>query len=39
LDPQLFSEVVDYKVTERHQRLKLASEGMAWSARKPQVSI
>ncbi|OEL31004.1 hypothetical protein BAE44_0007975 [Dichanthelium oligosanthes] len=29
LDPQLFSEVVDYKVTEHHQRIKLASEGMA----------
>lgn len=29
LDPQLFSEVVDYKVTEHHQRMKLASEGMA----------
>ncbi|XP_066322415.1 uncharacterized protein [Miscanthus floridulus] len=28
LDPQLFSEVVDYKVTEHHQRIKLASEGM-----------
>ncbi|PWZ04106.1 ATPase family AAA domain-containing protein 3 [Zea mays] len=26
LDPQLFSEVVDYKVTEHHQRIKLASE-------------
>ncbi|AQK74029.1 ATPase family AAA domain-containing protein 3C [Zea mays] len=29
LDPQLFSEVVDYKVTEHHQRIMLASEGMA----------
>jgi ATPase family AAA domain-containing protein 3A/B len=29
LDPQLFSEVVDYKVTEHHQRIKLASVGMA----------
>ncbi|RCV07994.1 hypothetical protein SETIT_1G290000v2 [Setaria italica] len=28
LDPQLFSEVVEYKVTEHHQRIKLASEGM-----------
>ncbi|KAL6911343.1 hypothetical protein ACP4OV_000148 [Aristida adscensionis] len=29
LDPPLFSEVVDYKVAEHHQRIKLASEGMA----------
>ncbi|TKW41150.1 hypothetical protein SEVIR_1G295000v4 [Setaria viridis] len=28
LDPQLFSEVVEYKVTEHHQRIKLASEVM-----------
>ncbi|KAG5241221.1 AAA-type ATPase family protein [Salix suchowensis] len=27
LDSQLFREVVDYKVVEHHQRLKLASEG------------
>uniref|UniRef100_A0A0A9CNS1 AAA+ ATPase domain-containing protein n=1 Tax=Arundo donax TaxID=35708 RepID=A0A0A9CNS1_ARUDO len=27
LDPQLFSEIVDYKVAEHHQRIKLASEG------------
>uniref|UniRef100_A0A0D9VK08 AAA+ ATPase domain-containing protein n=1 Tax=Leersia perrieri TaxID=77586 RepID=A0A0D9VK08_9ORYZ len=26
LDPQLLMEVVDYKVTEHHQRIKLASE-------------
>ncbi|XP_062220066.1 uncharacterized protein LOC133919630 [Phragmites australis] len=29
LDPQLFSEIVDYKVAEHHQRIKLASEGTA----------
>ncbi|KAL6634987.1 hypothetical protein ACP70R_027658 [Stipagrostis hirtigluma subsp. patula] len=28
LDPTLFSEIVDYKVAEHHQRIKLASEGM-----------
>ncbi|KAM7266050.1 hypothetical protein ACFE04_003733 [Oxalis oulophora] len=27
LDPELFREVVDYKVVEHHQRIKLASEG------------
>ncbi|KAK9749629.1 hypothetical protein RND81_02G139700 [Saponaria officinalis] len=27
LDSQLFQEIVDYKVSEHHQRLKLASEG------------
>ncbi|KAF5738155.1 ATPase family AAA domain-containing protein 3-like [Tripterygium wilfordii] len=27
LDPQLLREVVDYKVAEHHQRLKLAAEG------------
>ncbi|KAG6496384.1 hypothetical protein ZIOFF_044245 [Zingiber officinale] len=26
LDPELFSEVVNYKVTEHHQRIKLAAE-------------
>jgi ATPase family AAA domain-containing protein 3A/B len=27
LDAQLFKEIVDYKVAEHHQRLKLAAEG------------
>ncbi|XP_041027062.1 ATPase family AAA domain-containing protein 3-like [Juglans microcarpa x Juglans regia] len=27
LDTQLFMEIVDYKVTEHHQRIKLAAEG------------
>lgn len=27
LDSQLFKEIVDYKVVEHHQRLKLAAEG------------
>lgn len=27
LDSQLFKEIVDYKVTEHHQRIKLAAEG------------
>ena len=27
LDSQLFMEIVDYKVSEHHQRLKLAAEG------------
>jgi ATPase family AAA domain-containing protein 3A/B len=27
LDSQLFREIVDYKVAEHHQRLKLAAEG------------
>jgi ATPase family AAA domain-containing protein 3A/B len=31
LDPQLFLEMVDYKVAEHHQRIKLASEGKATS--------
>lgn len=26
LDPQLFTEIVEYKVAEHHQRIKLASE-------------
>ena len=29
LNPQLFSEVVDYKIAEHHQRVKLASEAAA----------
>ncbi|XP_016471632.2 uncharacterized protein LOC107793735 isoform X2 [Nicotiana tabacum] len=28
LDSQLFKEIVDYKVAEHHQRIKLAAEGM-----------
>jgi ATPase family AAA domain-containing protein 3A/B len=31
LDPQLFLEMVDYKVAEHHQHIKLASEGKATS--------
>ncbi|KAK3155039.1 hypothetical protein QOZ80_2BG0198040 [Eleusine coracana subsp. coracana] len=31
LDPQLFLEIIDYKVAEHHQRIKLASEGKATS--------
>ncbi|TVU28168.1 hypothetical protein EJB05_19677 [Eragrostis curvula] len=31
LDPQLFLEIVDYKVAEHHQRIKLASEGKSTS--------